>query len=297
MKAHQLGETFRETAEAYFTPIAQQLVEQKNQQDMPLLVGVNGCQGSGKSTLSAYIADYITEYTDLTVAVLSLDDFYYGSDQRLLLADTVHPLLKTRGVPGTHNIPHLSQVLSDLKAQKTGVDIPRFNKATDNPHPIEQWTRTEKPIDIVLMEGWCWGVLPEEAGALLEPINGLEATSDKTMNWRTYVNQQLTENYVSLYAQMQQWIFLQAPSFDSVFNWRLEQEEKLQASSQAGAISTNSSNKVMNKSEVHKFIQHYQRLTQQSLKMMPDYAHFTLCLNAQRKITQLIKNTTVKTYA
>ena len=292
MQVHQLGESFRETAEAYFTPIAKQLVEQKKQLDTPLFVGVNGCQGSGKSTLSAYIASYIESYTDLTVEVLSLDDFYYGAEHRLVLAQTTHPLLKTRGVPGTHNISHLSQVLRDIKSQKTGVDIPRFNKATDNPHPQEKWTRTEKIIDIVLMEGWCWGVLPEPSEALVNPINDLEASADVDGEWRAYVNQQLADHYVSLYAQMQQWIFLQAPSFDTVFKWRLEQEEKLQANTQHI-----DNHKVMSKLEVYDFIQYYQRLTEQSLHMMADHSHFTLCLNSQRMITELINNPRVKKYA
>ena len=138
------------------------------------------------------------------------------------------------------------------------------------------------------------GVLPELSDALVEPINGLEATSDKSGIWRSYVNQQLSDHYVRLYAQMDQWIFLQAPSFDTVFNWRLEQEDKLRSTMDKSEHGDN--HKVMSKSEVHQFIQYYQRLTQQSLKVMPDYAHFTLCLNTQRAITELIKNTKVKFY-
>lgn len=293
LKSHQLANSFRDTAKEYFIPIAQQLIAQKKQKTAPLFVGVNGCQGSGKSTLSAFVCDYIKANTDLTVEVLSLDDFYYSASKRIALAETVHPLLKTRGVPGTHNTKQLSQVLAALKQGDIGIEIPRFNKATDNPHPSEKWTVTTQKIDIVLMEGWCWGVMPEEVSASLkEPVNTLEKEQDPSMVWRTYVDSQLAEHYVPLYAQMDKWIFLQAPSFDTVYHWRLEQEQKLKANTKE-----EDNHKVMSEAQLLDFIQYYQRLTQRSLLTMPDYAHYVFILNSQRNIVDLIQQSRVKLYA
>ena len=40
----------------------------------------------------------------LRAAILSLDDIYLSGADRLQRANTIHPLLATRGVPGTHDV-------------------------------------------------------------------------------------------------------------------------------------------------------------------------------------------------
>ena len=79
---------------------------------------------------------------------MSLDDFYYSSEKRKGLAQEIHPLLATRGVPGTHDVVELNHVLTLLKKKKTGFSIQKFNKATDNPYPEDQWPTIEKSTDI-----------------------------------------------------------------------------------------------------------------------------------------------------
>jgi D-glycerate 3-kinase len=248
----------------------------------PYFVGINGCQGSGKSTLTDFLAEYLTAQHPLNVVVMSLDDFYLTGEKRQQLAANIHPLLATRGVPGTHDMATLEHVLLQLKTKKIGFSIPRFNKATDEPYPKEQWTVVDKPIDIILLEGWCWGVKPQTEEQLRSAINELELQYDAKGEWRNYVNQQLSEAYVPLYKSMDFWLALQAPSFDCVYKWRLEQEQKLQARNIDLANS-----KVMSPAEILNFTQYFQRLSVQSCTTIAQSADTIFYLDYARQITDV----------
>jgi len=281
---HQLPEDFIAVAKANFVPLAEKIIQQqKKQQAGPLFVGINGCQGSGKSTLSEFIHDYIHHHSTLNVIVLSLDDFYFPQEVRADLATRIHPLLKTRGVPGTHNTAHIQQIFSDLKQKKFPLHLPRFNKATDNPHPSEQWPEVEKTVDIVLFEGWCWGVEAQQDEQLIEPVNCLEKDSDPDLVWRSYVNQRLLEDYQPLYDQINLWVLLKAPSFSNVYQWRLEQETKLLQSATG-----NDRSGIMSEQQVLEFIQYYQRLTEHGLATLPERCDVVFHLTEERQIERAV---------
>lgn len=288
IKQHNLPEEFSLSVEKYYKPIAQQLFDRFNESTSPFFVGINGCQGSGKSTLTDYIGDYLTRHYQLNVVVMSLDDFYYSSEERQVLASSVHPLLATRGVPGTHDIAELTQVLKQLKAGETGFTVRKFNKATDEPCPERDWQVIEQAADIVIVEGWCWGVSPQTEEQLKAPINELEVKHDTSGEWRHYVNQQLKEEYVSLYKDMDFWLALQAPSFDCVYKWRLEQEEKLKASN----VGLKNS-KIMSSAEILNFTQYFQRLSVQACNTFKESADIICYLDSQRKITEVANKVAV----
>jgi D-glycerate 3-kinase len=279
IEQHKLPDDFRLTVQKHYKPLADRIFSQFKKSDNTFFVGINGCQGSGKSTLTDFLANYlITEY-QLNVVVMSLDDFYLSREKRKKLATDIHPLLATRGVPGTHDVVALERIISQLKAQETGFSIPRFNKATDDPYPEDQWQTIEKPIDIILLEGWCWGVKPQTAEQLKSPINELELQQDTSGEWRNYVNEQLKSAYVPLYDEMDFWLALQAPSFDCVYKWRLEQEQKLQAKN-IGL--TNS--KIMTPAEILNFTQYFQRLSVQSCNSISQSADTIFYLDPSRQI-------------
>ncbi len=282
IKQHNLPEEFSLSVEKYYKPIAQQLFDRFKRSTSPFFVGINGCQGSGKSTLTDYIGEYLTSQYKLNVVVMSLDDFYYSSQDRQNLANTVHPLLATRGVPGTHDMTELTQVLTKLKARETGFTIRKFNKATDEPYPESGWQVINQSADIVIVEGWCWGVSPQTKEQLKTPINELEYKYDTTGKWRNYVNQQLKDEYVSLYKEMDFWLALQAPSFDCVYKWRLEQEEKLKARN----VGLENS-KIMSSAEILNFTQYFQRLSVQACNTFKESADIICYLDSQRKITEI----------
>jgi len=276
---HQLTESFISEAKINFVPLAEKIIKQSQSKiNGPLFVGINGSQGSGKSTLSEFLQDYIQHNSALNVIVLSLDDFYFSQQKRAQLANDVHPLFKTRGVPGTHDTKHIQQIFSQLK-QASSTTLPRFNKATDNPHPSETWPKVTQPVDIVLFEGWCWGVLAQNEAQLVAPVNNLEKQFDKDASWRTYVNNALLKDYQPLYAQIDFWVLLKAPSFDSVYQWRLEQEQKLQLNAEGTDRSG-----IMSEQQVLAFIQYYQRLTEHALVTLPASCDVVFHLNNNRKI-------------
>jgi len=282
IKEHKLPEEFKDTVAQYYKPLADKIFGKFTQQNQAYFVGINGCQGSGKSTLTDYIAEYLIDEYQLNVVVMSLDDFYYSSEKRNQLAQDIHPLLATRGVPGTHDVTELAHVISQLKEQETGFSIPKFNKATDEPFTKSLWKKIEKPVDIILIEGWCWGVQSQTTEQLKKPINELELQHDKDGVWRNYVNQQLNEYYEPLYKKMDFWLALQAPSFDCVYKWRLEQEQKLEAKN-VGL--TNS--KIMTPAEILNFTQYFQRLSVQGCNTISHSADTIFHLSHDRSITDM----------
>lgn len=275
---HKLSGSFCDIAPKWFIPVAKQVLLKSKTQQTPLFIGINGCQGSGKSTLTDFIADYIRQFEGLNVAVLSLDDFYLDKDERGKLATNIHPLFKTRGVPGTHNTKLMRQVLMGLKQNNLPIALPRFNKATDNPHPEPTWPIISETPDIVIFEGWCWGVPSQSAEELTAPINPLEAELDNTGAWRTYSNSMIKNEYSSLYLIMDYWLMLKAPSFECVSHWRKEQEHKLAEKTKGTGTA------VMSDDEVETFIQHYQRLTEHGLAHVPLISDIVLELDHQRNI-------------
>ncbi|MDQ3229668.1 MAG: kinase, partial [Pseudomonadota bacterium] len=76
--------------------------------------GIGGVQGSGKSTLAAQVAA-LAHRRGVHAVVVSIDDFYLDHDQRRQLASDVHPLLATRGPPGTHDMPLACAVIDGLR--------------------------------------------------------------------------------------------------------------------------------------------------------------------------------------
>ncbi|WP_448564990.1 kinase [Thalassotalea ganghwensis] len=281
MNKHRLPDSFAKLATQCYQPEAERIYQLAQQaRRAPFFVGINGCQGSGKSTCAQFLADYLSERYHLTVLSMSLDDFYFDRQQRQHLAETVHPLLITRGVPGTHNTTQLSDVLTKLSQHESNLKIPGFDKATDNPKSQEQWCHIDYPVDMVLVEGWCWGVPAQTEKQMREPVNPLEATYDADGVWRRYVNTSLERDYQPLYSMMDYWLVLQAPSFDVVYQWRAEQESKLSQDTEC----SNDKNRLMNDQQLAHFIQHFQRLTEHGFRTLPTIADSCLYLDAQREV-------------
>ena len=72
---------------------------------------ITGLQGTGKSTIAAQLVA-LARQRGIRAVALSIDDFYLDRDARVALGREVHPLLATRGVPGTHS-PALGQAVID----------------------------------------------------------------------------------------------------------------------------------------------------------------------------------------
>ncbi len=279
LRQQQLPDSYRGLIKEWFAPLSETIKTHQKSASRPLIVGINGAQGSGKSTLAACL-QFLLEQQGLHAVSLSLDDFYFTRSERQKLASGIHPLLATRGVPGTHDIALARKTLSDLLHRHLPVFVPRFNKATDDRSPPELAECITEPVDIILLEGWCLGTTAEDEAALSEAVNDLEADEDKDGQWRRYVNEQLAHFYPALFDLVDIWVMLKAPSFDCIYQWRLEQENKLRQNAQQQS-------QVMDEQQLSRFIKFYQRITQHTLKTLPQRVHYLFELNASRQITKL----------
>ena len=283
IKEQHLPEVFHALVDNYYTPLAQWLHQQctavSRPQDIPLVAGINGAQGTGKTTLSEVLKIILEENHGWQVALLSLDDIYLSKADRKTLALTVHPLLRTRGVPGTHDPKLGIDLIHRLKHLKSGqtIDIPRFDKALDDCKPPSGWETFTGPAELIIFEGWCVGSAPIDNDQLAIPVNDLETQEDEDGTWRRYINHQMQTRYRELFAQLDLLIMLKAPDFDSVYHWRFEQEQKLTASSTETC-------QIMDEQALLRFIQHYERLTLHNLSEMPDRADVVLTLNRHHNV-------------
>lgn len=292
LERHQLPSSYEQQINEYFRPLAKRLIDGHKVQGEPLVIGINGCQGSGKSTLAQVLAWLFKQTHQLNSCVISLDDFYLTQAERHELDLDVHPLLAQRGVPGTHDTHMATQLLTRLKEGQAPLDIPTFSKADDERAPIEQWQRIKTPPDIIILEGWCLGVAAQNFLELIDPVNELERIEDRDGVWRHYVNTQLQQHYPSLFALIDTTIMLQAPSFGCVYQWRLEQEEKLRQelnnrNDQQGIEHSG----LMNADQVNRFIQPFQRLTQHALATLPEQVEHLIVLDEQRNIKAMSQST------
>jgi D-glycerate 3-kinase len=238
------------------------------------VVGLCGTQGSGKTTAARVLTSLLSS-RGLTAVILSQDDLYLPLKERRRLAAEVHPLFKTRGVPGTHDIALGVDLLKSL-ARSGETLVPRFDKAIDDRLPKRDWTRVQGPVDVVLFEGWCVGATPEDAAALATPVNTLERAEDPDGVWRRYANSALAGPYRGLFAAIDLLVLLAAPSFDVVLGWRIQQEHELRAERGADAG--------MSDVELARFIRHYERLTRHILAEMPARADVVARLGQMREI-------------
>jgi D-glycerate 3-kinase len=272
--ANRLPESFRNTATRCYEPVVAWL-RGKLARGAPFLLGINGAQGTGKTTLAAYIALALGEPGGRSVAVLSIDDFYLTKAERRQRARTVHPLLETRGVPGTHDIPMLRECLARLRGLGPGerCRLPRFDKAADDRADRSSWPEVAGPVDLVILEGWCVGSVAEPDAGLEEPVNVLEAEQDADGRWRRFVNEQLRCDYAELFAKLDALVFLQAPGFDAILRWRIEQEHKLGGSAAGRGGGT------MSDAQVRRFVRHFERITRNSLESVRSNADIVLELD------------------
>ncbi len=200
-----------------------------------------------------------------------------------LLARDVHPLLATRGVPGTHDVALGERVLESL-AHAGPTALPRFDKGQDDRAPEGSWPVFQGPADVVLFEGWCVGARPQPFSALAEPVNELERIEDADGRWRGYVNAALAGSYQNLFERLDTLILLAAPDFPTVIGWRQQQEASLRARLKASGAGLERS---MDDAAVEHFVRHYERLTRHILTEMPHRADMVIALDAARRVVDV----------
>jgi len=278
-----LPESFISIVEQTYQPLSQIIIDKASSGSSaaPLFVNINGAQGTGKSTLTAFLKNIIESETGSRVAELSIDDFYLTRSERQQLSDDVHPLLVTRGVPGTHDIGLIESVMQAL-SHRQSCNIPRFDKAADDRHHETRWSVCDEAVDFILFEGWCNSSPVQSDDELVEPVNELEADEDVEGIWRRYANQQLKEYHDRVFDHADLSIMLNAGEFERIYEWRSLQEEKLRQSS-------GDTQHVMDEGQLKRFIQHYERISRHTLSHLPKNADVVLPIAEDHSITGIIQ--------
>ena len=258
-------------------------ISKRTNKKKPLMIGLAGGQGSGKTTISSILTLILKKYFKLKVFKVSIDDFYKTRKDRKLLSKNKHPLLMTRGAPGTHDIDLMLKFFKKVKSKSfKNITIPKFNKAIDDRCKKSLWYKLKSKPDVVIFEGWCVGAKAQTNKQLKNPINSLERVHDQDIKWRSHVNNQLKTKYKTLFKQLDGLLYLKAKNFNILRNWRLKQERKLWTQTK------NKKNlKIMSSGDIINFMQTYQRITQQMFKDAVKGSSIIMNLNNNHQIQNI----------
>ena len=263
----------------YYLPICEKIFKKLRKKKIKI-IGLTGGQGAGKSTITQIIKLIFEIKYNFNVTFFSIDDFYKTLREREILSKNIHPMFKTRGVPGTHDTKLLSKIFNDLsKKNFKPVYVPRFDKSIDDRFPKSKWQKISKKPDLIIFEGWCVGAKAQTKKQLLKPINILEKNNDSKLIWRTKVNNELNNNYRKIFSKIDCLVFLKVPNFECVYKWRLLQENKLKLTSKG--------KKIMSPKQVREFIMYYERITKQMLEDLSKNAYAVLSLDKKHRLSKL----------
>jgi D-glycerate 3-kinase len=267
---------------SFLIPVSFWIAKRTNKKK-PFIIGLSGGQGSGKTTISSILTLILQKYFKLNVFKVSIDDFYKTRRDRKIMSIKKHPLLMTRGVPGTHDIDLMLKFFKKVKSKNfTSLEIPKFNKAIDDRCTKKLWYKLKSKPDVVIFEGWCVGAKAQKVNQLKKPINSLEKVYDQGAKWRSYVNNQLKKKYKTLFKQLDGLLYLKAKNFNLLRSWRLKQERKLWVQTK------NKRNlKIMSSGDVINFMQTYERITQQMFKDAIKSSSIIMNLNSYHQIQKI----------
>lgn len=241
----------------FWLPLALQLVSWRQQLARPLIQGILGGQGTGKTTLAAVLSLILQHFGYRTLA-FSLDDLYktYEQRQRLQQQD---PRLIWRGPPGTHDLVLGRQVLDQLRQAdfKDAVLVPRFDKSAYGgigdriaPEPVTN-------IDIVLFEGWFVGVRPLEAAVFDAPMPApINSLGDRL--FARELNDKL-QDYLPLWERLDRLLILYPVDYRFSQKWRRQAEQQMIKTGKAG----------MTDAQVDAFVEYFWRSLHPELFITP----------------------------
>ena len=265
-----------------YIPISFWIENKYKKKGKTLFLGFSGGQGSGKTTVAKILKIILKKFFKREIYVSSIDDFYKTLKDRNEMSHTIHPLFKTRGVPGTHDISLVKKFFDFIKKKNfKKFKLPKFDKSMDERLKKKYWSNIKKRPEIVILEGWCVGAKPQSNSIINKSINVLEKYEDKHLIWRKYANEKLKKEYKKLFAMIDHFIFMKIPNFNVVYEWRLLQESKLRKKS-------HSSKKIMSYNEIKRFIMFYERITLQMIKDLSKSASVVIFLKTNHKIKKIL---------
>lgn len=213
------------------------------QTNRPILIGINGPQGAGKSTLTQTLVEFAPEL-GFRAATLSIDDFYLTRENQIRLArqHPLNPFLQQRGYPGTHDIPLGVKVLHSLKEihQSSPIRVPMYDKSKHQGQgdrlDLSEWREIHAPLDVVFLEGWMLGFRQADA----ELFSSHSADIDHLLE----INR-LLRDYTLWHELLDGFIQLRPQAIRYVIDWRIEAEERMKKQGKPGMSRQEITNYVM----------------------------------------------------
>ena len=238
------------------------------------MIMIAGSQGSGKSSLSELIRVIYKKHYKKKVAIISIDDFYHSIKKRNQISRDMHPLFSVRGVPGTHDITLLRNILWKIKKKQFPIYLPIFDKTKD---ARKKYRKKISSSDLVIFEGWCVGASPLPNEYLFKNINIIEKDSDKQNIWRKNYNRYL-KDYQDLFKLFNCYIYILTPSWENVISWKYKQELKLR--------SQKSNLKLLSK--LKEFIMYYEKITRWMMKTSKLNSNILIKVDKYQKFQKII---------
>ncbi len=237
-------------------PLAIHLAERRTALGRPLVQGILGGQGTGKSTL-ALVLSQILQCRGWRVCRLSLDDLYKTYEERLDL-QRFDPRLRWRGPPGTHDVELGLEVLRTLKQKGRShpVEIPRFDKSLHNGAGDRTTPEIVSSIDIVFFEGWFVGARPVDPAVFATAPPPILTDADR--QFARDCNDRL-HAYLPLWDLLDGLIVLRPTDYHLSQQWRREAEQRMVAGGRAG----------MSAAEINEFVEYFWRSLHPDLFITP----------------------------
>ncbi|KAI0000908.1 hypothetical protein BJV77DRAFT_938750, partial [Russula vinacea] len=122
------------------------------------------------------------------------------------------------------------------------IRIPRFDKSLFDGEgdrlPESEWTEVKRPLDIVLLEGWCVGFYPQSRQYIEERFVDVPSVLDGTLDTSAYSLEHVLDMNRRVAEYTEWWdlfdICLQISTQDTapyvpIYKWRLQQEHEMKA--------------------------------------------------------------------
>lgn len=213
-------------------PLAMQLASYRQQLGRPLIQGILGVQGTGKTTLATVLSLILTHLGYRTLS-LSLDDLYktYAERQHLQQQD---PRLIWRGPPGTHDIELGLQLLDQLRQPNPlhPILVPRFDKSAQEGAGDRTTPEQVENIDIVLFEGWFVGVRPIDP-SVFDASTPAPIDTPADRDFARDMNERL-KDYLPLWERLDRLMVLYPTNYRLSQQWRRQAEQQMKAEGKSG---------------------------------------------------------------
>lgn len=276
-EAEGIESEVRPLLEQYWLPLAEAIATQHQTLNRPLIQGVLGGQGTGKTTI-CLILKTILKIWGIRAESLSIDDLYktYAERQALQSRD---PRLIWRGPPGTHDVDLGLSVIDQVLNQAPTIHLPQFDKYLHEGQGDRVQAKLIEPIDVLFFEGWFVGARSIDAQNFDRAPEPIITETDRL--FARDMNEAL-KAYKPLWDQLDSLLILHPIDYRFSLEWRWEAESKAIAQGKTG----------MSQSEITDFVHYFWKALHPDLFIKPlihnpQWVNYILDIDANHRPVKL----------